>query len=153
MISFSNLYEAVVQQPTPPQRPVQQTGAQIPQTQPNQMQQAPQGQYQQQPMMQQQPQQPDGLFGKLKAGYDNINNKWEMGKDIAKGMVPIAMSTALPIGMLVSKANPALGGGLYTLGMMGMYGSRLMSAPTQAKMVVDRAKYQNQVQNGGGQVQ
>ena len=123
----------------PPQQPVHQTGAQVPQPQ--------QGQYPQQyPNQMQQPQpqeqKPDGILGAIKSGYDAINQKYETGKEIAKGLAPVAMNMALPVGMLTMKANPAIGGALYTAGMMGMYGSRLLSAPAQAKMAVDRAKAQ-----------
>ena len=145
MITFSNLFEAA--QPVPPQQPVQQTGAQVPQPQqkPVQQGQYPQ-QYQQYPNQMQQPQpqeqKPDGILGAIKSGYDAINQKYETGKEIAKGLAPVAMNMALPVGMLTMKANPAIGGALYTAGMMGMYGSRLLSAPAQAKMAVDRAKAQ-----------
>ena len=103
----------------------------------SQYQQYPQGQ---QPV--QQEKKPDGILGSIKAGYDSINDKYEMGKDVVKGMAPIAAGLAFPVGSMMARSNPAAAGILSTVGMMGMYAPRIMSAPTQAKMAVERAKMQ-----------
>ena len=143
MISFSNLYEAVVQQPTPPQ-PVQLTGAQIPQQQqlPPQYQQYPN--QKQQPVQQQPVKKPDGILGSIKAGYDKVNEKYEAGKEVGKGLLPVAASLALPIGLYGSSfiANPAAANTLRNIGMATMIARPMLSAARQAKVVVTQPQPQ-----------
>ena len=127
MISFSDLYEAVVQQPTPPQQPVQPTGAQV----------------QQQPQLQPEqpaPQQPTGIIGKIKSGYNKINDKYESGKDVVKQFVPIGASLAVPIGLYGASfvSNPALASTLRTVGMGAMMARPLIGAARQARMVAQQ---------------
>ena len=150
MISFSNLYEAVVQQPTPPQQPVQQqqTGIRMQQPQ-NQMQQpVQQGQYQYSPQyqgqqpVQQQEQKPTSIFGKIKAGYDKINDKYESGKEVAKGLAPIAASLAVPVGMYGASfvTNPALASTLRNVGIASMLARPMLSAARQARVVAQQPR-------------
>ncbi len=112
MISFSDLYEAVVQQPTPPQQqPAQQGNQQTAQ------------QYQQSPQQYgQQPQKPTGLIGKIKAGYNNINNKYETGKSIGKAvgaaMLPMAGTLAM-IGAPMLSSDPNTQSTIRTAGIVG----------------------------------
>ncbi len=139
----------------PPQQPVQQTGTQFPQPQNQMIQQKSmqpisqqyQQYYQQYPNqmqpMQQQEKKPEGILGSIKAGYDKVNEKYEMGKDVVKGMAPIAAGLAFPVVSMRARSNPAAAGILSTVGMMGMYAPRIMSAPTQAKMAVEKAKMQS----------
>ena len=124
MISFSNLYEAVVQQPTPPQQPVQQTGIQQPQ---NQMQQ---------------PEQKPGILNKIKSGYDKVNQKYEAGKEVGMGLLPVAASLAMPIGMYGSMLipNPAVANTLRTVGMASMVARPVLGAARQARMVAQQSR-------------
>ena len=105
MISFSDLYEAVVQQPTPPQ--YQQTPSQNMHSQ-----------YGNQPVQQK----PTGIIGKIKSGYDNINNKYETGKSIAKGvgsmMLPMAGTLAM-VGAPMLSSDPNTQSTIRTAGMIG----------------------------------
>ena len=124
MISFSNLYEAVVQQPTPPQQPVQQIGIQQPQ---NQMQQ---------------PEQKPGILNKIKSGYNKVNQKYEAGKEVGMGLLPIAASLAMPIGMYGSMLipNPAVANTLRTVGMASMVARPVLGAARQARMVAQQSR-------------
>ena len=136
MISFSNLYEAVVQQPTPPQQPVQNTGTQIPQTQPMQPQMQ-QGQPVQQP---QQEQKPTSVFGKIKAGYDKINAKYEAGKEVGANLLPVAASLAVPIGLYGASfvPNAAIASTMRTVGMGAMMARPILGAARQARMAAQQ---------------
>jgi len=147
LITFSDLYEAVVQQPTPPQQPVQPTGAQIPQ----QPMQQPQMQPGQPPIQQdgQQPQpeqQPTGVFGKIKAGYDKLNAKYEAGKSVAKDLGGVAAGLAVPIGLYGASfvSNPALAGALRTTGMAAMVARPLLGAMRQTHAIVNQPRYPQQ---------
>ena len=110
MISFSDLYEAAVQQPAPPQQ-------QQPMHQ-NQPQAA--GQYQQ--PIQQPQQKPTGIIGKIKSGYNNINSKYEAGKDVVKGvgsmMLPMAGTLAM-VGAPMISSDPNTQSTIRTAGMVG----------------------------------
>ena len=124
MISFSNLYEAVVQQPTPPQQPVQQTSIQQLQNQT------------------QQPEQKLGILSKIKSGYDKVNQKYEAGKEVGMGLLPVAASLAMPIGMYGSMLipNPAVANTLRTVGMASMVARPVLGAARQARMVAQQGQ-------------
>lgn len=143
MISFSNLFEAVVQQPTPPQQPVQQTGAQIPQqSQPQPIQKQPIQFDQQQPVQQSQLQKSTGIINKIKTGYKKINDKYEAGKEIGMGLLPIAASLAMPIGMYGSMfvSNPAVANAMRSVGVASMVARPVLGAMRQAKMVTQQGQ-------------
>ena len=137
MISFSDLYEAVVTQPTPPQQPVQQPGAQIPQQQPMQQFQMQPGQQDGQQFQPEQQQKP-GMFGKIKAGYDKINAKYEAGKSVAKDLGGVAAGLAVPVGLYGASfvSNPALAGALRTTGMAAMMARPILGAMRQTQNIV-----------------
>ena len=132
MISFSNLFEAVVQQPTPPQQ------------QP--MQQNPIIQNQQQTPVQQQVQKP-GIIGKIKSGYDKINQKYEAGKEVGMGLLPVAASLAMPIGMYGSMLvpNPAIANTMRTVGMASMMARPILGAARQARAVAQQNSQPQQI--------
>ena len=121
MISFSNLFEAVVTQPAPPQ---QQAAQQNPVEQ----------------NLQQQPAPKPGIIGKIKSGYDRINQKYEAGKEVGKGLLPVAASLAMPIGMYGSMLvpNPAIANTMRTVGMASMMARPLLGAARQARMVAQQ---------------
>lgn len=125
MISFSNLYETVVQQPTPPQQPVQQTGIQQPQNQ-----------------MQQQPEQKPGILNKIKSGYDKVNQKYEAGKEVGMGLLPVAASLAMPIGLYGASlvTNPAIASTMRTVGMGAMMARPILGAARQARAVAQQSR-------------
>lgn len=115
MISFSDLYEAVVQQPTPPQ--YQQTPSQNMHSQYGN-QPVQQNQNYQQPVQQKS----TGIISKIKSGYDNINNKYETGKSIVKGvgsmMLPMAGTLAM-VGAPMLSSDPNTQSTIRTAGMIG----------------------------------
>lgn len=131
MISFSDLYEAVVQQPTPPQQPVQPTGVQM-------QQQMPPTQQPQQP----QQQNSTGIIDKIKSGYNKINDKYEAGKEVGMGLLPIAASLAMPIGMYGSMfvSNPTIANTMRSVGVASMVARPVLGAMRQAKMVAQQGQ-------------
>ncbi len=128
MISFSDLYEAVVQQPTPPQQPVQPTGVQM--------------QQQVQPIQQPQQQNSTGIIDKIKSGYNKINDKYEAGKEVGMGLLPIAASLAMPIGMYGSMfvSNPTIANTMRSVGVASMVARPVLGAMRQAKMVAQQGQ-------------
>lgn len=99
-------------------------------------------QYQGQSPVQQQNQKPAGIFGKIKAGYDKINDKYESGKEVAKGLAPIAASLAVPVGMYGASfvTNPALASTLRNVGIASMLARPMLSAARQARMVTQQPR-------------
>lgn len=128
MISFSNLFEAVATQPTPPQQQL--------------VRQNSIGQNPEPPIQPQQQTQKSGIIGKIKSGYDKVNQKYEAGKEVGMGLLPIAASLAMPIGMYGSMLipNPAVANTLRTVGMASMVARPVLGAARQARMVAQQSR-------------
>ena len=166
MISFSNLYEAVDQQPTPPQPPVQNTGEQVTQQPegfnqkahdalmskfPDQYgsltpeQQISVQQYYQQKYGDQTPEEPSGLFGKIKAGYNFINDKYEAGKSIAKDYGGALLPTLGSLGMMAGYRVPGTLGAAMLYGGMGINMLGTMNMAAKRMEAVSQQRNQQQM--------
>ena len=92
------------------------------------------------------PEQPTGLFGKIKAGYNFINDKYESGKSVAKDYGSALLPTLGSVGMMAGYGIPGPLGTAMRSGGMGinMLGTMNMAAKRMEAVSNQRAQQQLQ---------
>ena len=95
------------------------------------------------------PEEPTGLFGKIKAGYNLINDKYEAGKSVVKDYGGALLPTLGSVGRMAGYATPGTLGTVMRFGGMGinMLGTMKMAANRMDAVSQQRAMQQTQPQS------
>lgn len=90
------------------------------------------------------PEKPTGLFGKIKSGYNFINDKYESGKSVAKDYGGALLPALGSVGMMAGYRIPGPLGTAMSLGGMGinMLGTMNMAAKRMEAVSNQRAQQQ-----------